>query len=283
MTLSVSTLKLLNKLFPQPAHPLNMAQDGTKSTAQWQMERGGETLRYFLQAVSEKELFQDRTVLDMGCGPGGKTCYYGTRGVKKVVGLDLLPDFIAEAQALAEQEGLGERVDFVAADATAMPFADETFDVIIANDFMEHVGNPEGALREAHRVLRKGGRLYVNFPPYYHPYGAHLSDAIAIPWVHRFFSEETLIQAYKDLVRAYPDGEKRIAFRFSKDEKGQEYLSYVNGMTIERFEKILQKTPYLKVAYYREAPLRDFLAPLSKNPSLREYLVRMVVVILEKK
>ncbi|KAB2953651.1 class I SAM-dependent methyltransferase [Heliorestis acidaminivorans] len=282
MALAVSMLKFLNTLFPQPAHPLNMAQDGTKSTAQWQMERGGETLRYFLQAVSERELFEDRVVLDMGCGPGGKTCYYATRGVKKVVGLDLLPDFIAEARALAEQEGLLDSVDFVAADATAMPFADETFDVIIANDFMEHVGDPEGALREAHRVLKKGGRLFVNFPPYYHPYGAHLSDAIAIPWVHSLFSEQTMIDAYKDLVRVYPDSEKRIAFRFSKDAQGREYLSYVNGMTIERFQKILKATPYLKVAYYREAPLRDFLAPLSKINGAKEYFVRMVVVVLEK-
>ena len=65
------------------------------------------------------------------------------------------------------------------------------------NDAMEHVADPEGVLKEVLRVLNKKGKLYVNFPPYNHPFGAHLSDAIYIPWVHMFFSEKTLIKSYK--------------------------------------------------------------------------------------
>ena len=56
----------------------------------------------------------------------------------------------------------------------------------------------------------RGGKLFVNFPPYNHPTGAHLSDVIGIPSVHVFFSDKTLIAAYKELVapferRAGPD------------------------------------------------------------------------------
>ncbi|HAS92002.1 MAG TPA: class I SAM-dependent methyltransferase, partial [Clostridiales bacterium] len=47
---------------------------------------------------------------------------------------------------------------------------------------------------------------------------AHLSDAIGIPWVHVFFSEKTLINTYKELVKNLPDGAERIDFRISKKE-----------------------------------------------------------------
>lgn len=117
--------------------------------------------------------------------------------------------------------------------------------------------------------------------PYYHPFGAHLSDAIGFPWVHLFFSEETLIKVYKDLVKDLPDGQKRIDFRIAKDENGKEYFAYINGMTIRRFNKILRDT-YFNISYYREVPLRNFLIPFAKIPILKEGFVKMVVAILEK-
>ena len=59
------------------------------------------------------------------------------------------------------------------------------------NDAMEHVDEPEKVLDECYRILKKDGKVYLNFPPYNHPYGAHLSDAIGMPWVHVFFSRKT--------------------------------------------------------------------------------------------
>ena len=137
-------------------------------------------------------------------------------------------------------------------------------------------------LAEVRRILRPGGRLYVNFPPYYHPFGAHLSDLIGIPWVHLFFSEKTLVAAYKELCKTVPDGEQRIAFRISENEKGEEYFSYINHMTIRRFDK-LRAQAGMEQAYYRQVPLRPFLAPLAKLPGLRELFVKMVVCVFEKR
>ena len=70
-------------------------------------------------------------------------------------------------------------------------FKDNSFDVVIMNDFMEHVSDPEKVLEEAIRLVSPGGRIYINFPPYYHPFGAHLSDAINMPWCHLFFKDKT--------------------------------------------------------------------------------------------
>ena len=166
------------------------------------------------------------------------------------------------------------------ADAAELPFESDSIDTVIMNDAMEHFPEPEKVLKEALRVLKPEGRVYVNFPPYYHPFGAHLSDAVGIPWVHVFFSDATLIQVYKDAVAELPDGDARIEFRISRDENGAEYFSYINKMTISRFKKIL-KEQGIQPAYYAEIPLRN-LKPLIHIPGIKEAAVKMVSCVIEK-
>ena len=161
---------------------------------------------------------------------------------------------------MAEEKNLSDRAEFLTADATALPFPDDYFDVIIANDVMEHVAQPEAVLREAYRVLKPGGRFFTNFPPYYHPYGAHLSDVIGIPWVHAFFSEPVLIEAYRELVKNLPDAEMRLRLRLGDPETNRTRITYINRMTIKRFRQIVEASPF-KIAHWRLVPLRASRAP----------------------
>ncbi len=274
-------LKSVNKLFKAPVHPFNLNNEGKKSYALWQYEQGERTIEFFIQKYDIKEMFEGKTVIDIGCGAGGKSIYYASCGAEKVYGLEILEKYREEAMALAESVGMKEKFEFVTGDSADLPFGDNVADTIIVNDAMEHVGNPEKTISEMLRVLKKGGKIYINFPPYHHPFGAHLSDAVYIPWVHLFFSEKTLISGYKDLVKDLPDGADRINFRISKNESGKEYFSYINKMTIKRFKKIL-KGMKISTAYYREVPLRGFLSPLTKFPLLKEMFVKMVVCVIEK-
>ncbi|GAA4704703.1 class I SAM-dependent methyltransferase [Brevibacillus fulvus] len=282
MSLAAQLLYQLNKLFPLPVHPFNLANDGKMSYTEWQFVKGDQTIQFFLPFHSQEEMFRDKTVLDIGCGGGGKTCYYATFGPKKIIGVDIVPHYAEEGNAFAREKGLAEIATFLTADASAMTFPDNTFDTIIMNDAMEHVEQPEKTLAECFRVLKPGGHLYINFPPYYHPYGAHLSDAIGIPWVHSLFSEQAMIEAYKRLVRDLPDGSDRIKFRFSKRADGTEYFSYINRMTIARFRRI-QKGISHPAVYQREIPLRSTVSALAKLPGLREYFVKMVVCVYQKR
>lgn len=271
----------VNRLFKLPVHPFNLHNEGKKTYAQWQYEKGFETIKFYLKHSTTDEMFKDKAVLDIGCGAGGKTVYYASLGVKRITGLEILEKYREEAENLAKENNLADKFAFVRGDAADMPFDDETFDTIIMNDAMEHVAEPEKVIEECYRVLKKGGRLYLNFPPYNHPYGAHLSDAIGIPWVHVFFSEKTLIKAYKELVKDLPDGQERIKFRISRKEDGTEYFSYINKMSIKRANKILQKSSF-ELEYYKEEPLRSFLRYPARLPFLKEFLVKMVVCVLKK-
>lgn len=270
-----------NRFFKPPVHPLNLQNDGVKSYAMWQYEKGAETIKFYLERYTEAEMFAGKTVVDIGCGAGGKSLYYASRGAKEVIGVEILEKYRAEADALAKKLGLTDKFQFVCADAAALPFADGSVDTIIMNDAMEHVAKPEAVLAETMRILRPGGRLFVNFPPYNHPFGAHLSDLIYIPWVHLFFSEPVLVEAYKELAKQVPDGDARIAFRISPREDGAEYFSYINHMTIRRFHKILSEMG-IHPAYYRQIPLRNILRAPAKVPGLRELFVKMVVCVFEK-
>ncbi len=281
MSLPVSILLAVNKLFPLPVHPFNLQNEGKMTYAQWQFMKGADTIKYYNAVVSPEEMFKDKLVLDIGCGAAGKSLYYASLGAEKVYGVDIVEAYAAQSAALAEEKGLGDRFEFHLCDAAETDFPDDFFDTIIMNDSMEHVSEPEKVLDECRRILKPDGRLFVNFCPYYHPYGAHLSDAIGIPWVHMFFSEQTMIDAYKILIKDVPDRDSRIAFRFSKTPDGGDTISYINHMTIKRFNGILSQSPF-KVDYYKEISLRPCTELLAKFPLTKEMFVKMTVAILRK-
>ena len=281
MPIFYNITKKLISLYPKPVHPLNLNNDGVKSYAEWQLEKGGDTLKGYMPFISPAGIFNGKIVLDIGCGAAGKTIYYAKHNVKKIYGLEILEKYRSAANAIAKKENLADKFEFVCADGANTGFEDDFFDVIIMNDVVEHVDNPENIFNECYRILKPGGRIYLNFPPYYHPTGAHLSDAIGIPWVQCFFSDSFLIKLYKDLVKDLPDGSERIEFRISTGENGKEYFSYINKMTIKKFKK-LKSPKKFKILYYNERPVRSVFKIAAKTPKLKELFVGMVTVILEK-
>lgn len=280
--LAFHVCKFFNRLFPLPVHPFNLNNEGISTYSRWQYEKGKHTIQYYLANHTVQEMFADKTVMDIGCGAGGKTLYYASLGVKHIYGVEVLQKYEADANQLAAELALADRFSFVTADAAQLPFDTNSIDTIIMNDAMEHVDEPEAVIQECLRVLVPGGKLFVNFPPYYHPYGAHLSDAIGIPWVHLFFSEKTLTQVYIDAIQKHPDAKEREAFRISYRDNGQAYFSYINEMTVARFNRIGQALQ-LRPSYYKEVPLRGgVFAVLAKLPIIKEMFVKMVVCVIEK-
>ena len=279
--IAVSLMKIGNKIFPPVRHPFNLAAEGKMTYAEWQFEKGADTVACYAPKYKTYDMFEDKTVLDMGCGAAGKSLYYVSQGAARVVGVDIVQRYESEAAELAKKLGYDKKFSFVCASAFDLPFPDSSFDTIIMNDFMEHVSQPVAALKEAYRLLRPNGRIFVNFPPYFHPFGAHLTDAINTPWCHMILPERSLIAAYHELVRGLPDEKERVSLRFSYDEKGREYISYINKMTLSKFRKVLKEAE-LTPEYYKEIPLRKFLTPLAKCPGIKEMFVRMGVCVIRR-
>jgi SAM-dependent methyltransferase len=72
-----------------------------------------------------------------------------------VIGIEFSPDQLARAPRNIAN------LSFLQADAHALPFPDATLDVVYCRYLLEHVADPVKVLREAHRVLRFGGRMYA--------------------------------------------------------------------------------------------------------------------------
>ena len=272
-------LSKLNSFFKVPPHPLlDVHGINEKSYARWQFVKGEETIKFYIGYTPPEDMFLGKIVLDIGCGAAGKTLYFANFGVKHIYGVDILEKYKQVAETLAEELGLSEKFTFMPNDATKLPFDDSAIDTIIMNDTMEHVDEPEQVLLECLRVLATGGRIFINFSPYNHPYGSHLHDAIALPWAHLFFSDKTMISVYEDTIKHLPESEERRKFR--KLECGEK-VSYINKMTIRRFNKILKQLQ-IKPIYYKEVPLRNKLALLAKIPFLKEGFMKMVVCVIQK-
>lgn len=97
-------------------------------------------------------------LLDLGCGPGSITLdlaeAVGPQG--RVVGVDGAPVAVETARAAAAARGDSTTV-FEVADAYALPFEDDSFDVAHAHQVLQHLADPVAALRELARVVRPGG------------------------------------------------------------------------------------------------------------------------------
>src|SRR5215471_11426312 len=108
-------------------------------------------------------------LLDLGCGAGRHAFEAARRGAR-VVALDTahaeLEQVLAVAAAMSEASEVpaGAALAPAAGDATAMPFADDSFDVVIAAEVLEHIPADQNAISEITRVLRPGGVAAVTVP-----------------------------------------------------------------------------------------------------------------------
>jgi ubiquinone/menaquinone biosynthesis C-methylase UbiE len=102
-------------------------------------------------------------VLDVGCGSGAVTREIARRvgAGGRAVGLDPSPALLAVAHDLAQEIGLGDRMEFHEGDALRLPFSDRSFDAVVCVTVLSHVPNGEAAVPELVRVLRSGGRVGV--------------------------------------------------------------------------------------------------------------------------
>ncbi|QFG03003.1 class I SAM-dependent methyltransferase [Tepidiforma bonchosmolovskayae] len=98
-------------------------------------------------------------VLDLGCGLGGPARVLAAEFGCEVTGVDLSPEFVRSAAVLTEACGLGERAAFRVADATALPFADASFDVVFTQHVVMNIADRRAFWSEAYRVLRPAGRF----------------------------------------------------------------------------------------------------------------------------
>ncbi len=95
--------------------------------------------------------------LDVACGPGTVAVAFA-RVVRKSAGLDATPAMLREAEKLAAANHIAN-VEWHRGDVYALPFADNSFDIVTCRFAFHHLREPARALAEMARVCRVGGRI----------------------------------------------------------------------------------------------------------------------------
>jgi len=113
--------------------------------------------------VAISKIKEGDTVLDLGCG-AGFDCFLASRKVGKtgkIIGIDMTEEMIEMANANAEKQGV-KNVEFVLSEIEKLPIKDDSVDVIITNCVINLTPDKTETFKEAYRVLRKGGKMYVS-------------------------------------------------------------------------------------------------------------------------
>jgi SAM-dependent methyltransferase len=108
-------------------------------------------------------------VLDLGCGTGRHTYAALKRGAHVVavdLDLSLLEEVAVMCTSLSDtgEAPLEASASFVQADATRLPFADDSFDRVIVSEVLEHIPQDDKAISEIARVLDPRGRAAITVP-----------------------------------------------------------------------------------------------------------------------
>jgi ubiquinone/menaquinone biosynthesis C-methylase UbiE len=120
---------------------------------------GGQLEEYRRQAAQLTEgLPQGAAVLEVAPGPGYQAIEVARLGFR-VTGLDISHTFVQIAGDNARHAGVS--VDFQQGDVAVMPFAAESFDLVVCQAAFKNFVHPGSALYEMHRVLRTGGTAVI--------------------------------------------------------------------------------------------------------------------------
>lgn len=110
-----------------------------------------------LHDVVLRHLESAEKILDIGCGAGGVYAPGLLRSARHVAGIDLAPLALRHARA--------KGIAAAAADLQQrLPFADASFDGILANEVLEHLFAPHEAVREMARLLKPNGVVVLSVP-----------------------------------------------------------------------------------------------------------------------
>ena len=241
----------------------------------------------------DAEALRGRRVIDFGCGSGDLSMFVCEQGAASVTGIDLSEKFVALARNTAELKQVGNRVSFVIGRRDAIPLAETSADAVLCFDVMEHVLDYTSIIREWYRVLVPGGKVFIAWRLWMHPYsGHHCYPLVNVPWAHLLLSDAALLRI---CARVYELAEYRPSF-WHLDEHGRKKSNpfghtdtledYVNKLTSWRFERVsrhvgfkIARREFFPFSGDRAARLKRFLASL---PFLSDAFSSAVVYELEK-
>lgn len=244
-----------------------------------------------IQSVERSGVKLQGRVLDAGCGSGG-TALSIAEEVSFAVGLDLSPRFSDAGTKLAREKRISN-VAFTQGDGLRLPYANESFDVVLSHSVIEHLPEAHAYIAECARVLKHGGRFYLSTAPTLSLAGAHLPRLrVPVP-IHLFLGRKLAFRVFVFLASKAPWTLKEqssantfVQLAESGREKEDDLLTPV---TLRGMSRWIAKSPFRLISeqryvtgfFKRVIPesLRPFFLEI---PVIGDVMVSQIECVLEK-
>ena len=205
-----------------------------------------------------------KKILDFGCGMGGMSLWYATNWNCEVHGLDIDNHHVNIANKMKEKHGVSN-VRFEVRNVLEKPL-DEKYDYVFLNDVAEHI--PLDILKQIiaqlGNSLKKGGQIFVTYPPWKSPYASHVTHAVGIPWCQYLPDSVLLKLIEKNNMVLVGDEESDLveAYKGLNHLTHKKLMNVVNGSGLKPVYRkshcLLNKVGPLKDLNFNFFPL-DFL------------------------
>ena len=239
--------------------------------------------------------FLNSSILEIGSFTGGSLVQWTERyGFSNAQGIDINQIFAKAGNEFAKQKEIN--VNFKTGFGEKLPYKNDSFDYVVNFDVLEHVKNVEEVLNECFRVLKPGGKLLSVFPQFFQPMEAHLGMVTKTPALHWFFSGKTLTKAYYEIIKERGEDANWYALD-SSELSDWERLPTLNGVTVNKFRKIIKSNKSWKIISWSKDPifsdgrlseklffriLKIFFILPARLPILEELFLGRICCVLKK-
>lgn len=238
------------------------ATDNRAAYRDYQIQIGHYYREHFVEPLKDV-----KTLLDVGCAEGGILEAFSSYGYQ-CTGLEFSSDRIEFAV-----QNSPASIQFVAGNIESVRL-DQSFDVILMLDVIEHVADKQSALRNLKKLIHKNGHVIISFPPFRSAFGGHQqvmrSFLQFVPFLH-LLPEKIYLWLLEHV---------------EKKNVESHFRNYQTGITLQAFEKLVQQTGFSikNKIYYFVRPRQAFRFGIKIRklnfPYLKEYLCSGAVYIL---
>jgi len=145
-------------------------------------------LEPFIKKIVKFDNWQDKKVLEIGCGVGIDGMEFAQNGAE-YIGVDASKKSIELAKSYFAFEG--KKTNLLVADAEMLPFKDNSFDLVYSWGVLHHTPNTQKAINEAYRVLKPGGQCIIML------YNVHSLVALQLYLIYGLFKYKPFISISK--------------------------------------------------------------------------------------